>query len=483
VWNPLPSLSVIPLLLLKGVWPGLADHAYAGNLMSAFFMAGNVVLVHCILRDLRVRRAPRVALTVLFALQPMTVLYGANGMSEAIFLFFLLLSSRRLAKWVEARQTWDLVLSGIALGFAYLARNEAVMPAMVAAGLVCAVTAVRGQGELRPRVRAAAVNGFIFAAPAAFAFLVWAAISWVIVGHPLEQFSSQYGTASQLAVGGAGIASTRGGLAPARYELLQLGGLAPTLVLAALVASLRAVRRRDMRVLAPVSILGGVVLFAVVAFLGGKTAGWLRYNIAVVPLLFIVVGCALARTQDGDRRRRWLRSITSTVLALTLAGPSLLTSVVVMADTRVGHEEHELLGFVFNPSAPDSAYPYRLRHRTATRVAHYLDAKRLPAGSVVMDTFDPCVPVIALTAQNPRQFVITNDRDFKPVLADPVSFHAKYILVPPRGGLGDLDEVNRTYPTMFESGAGIADLEHEFPGGHGCPTFRLYRLRPAAASG
>jgi hypothetical protein len=110
-------------------------------------------------------------------------------------------------------------------------------------------------------------------------------------------------------------------------------------------------------------------------------------------------------------------------------------------------------------------------------VSGYIDAKRLPAGSVILDTATPCVPFIVLRSLRPRQFVITNDRDFTAILADPVTFGARYLLVPAKGGYGDLDALNRAYPNLFADGAGFTSLEHEFDGA-GCPQFRLYRVAP-----
>jgi len=94
---------------------------------------------------------------------------------------------------------------------------------------------------------------------------------------------------------------------------------------------------------------------------------------------------------------------------------------------------------------------------------------------VILDTATPCVPFIVLRSLRPRQFVITNDRDFAAVLADPATFGARYLLVPAKGGYGDLDALNRAYPSLFADGAGFASLEHEFDG-PGCPVFRLYRV-------
>jgi hypothetical protein len=482
VWNPLPSLSVMPLLLLKGLWPDLAARAVAANIASAAFMAGSVLVLRSILLDLRVRRGARVLLTVLFALQPMIVLYGANGMSEAIFIFFLLLTCRRLARWLADNHTWDLVLAGTALAFAYLSRVEAIAPAVISAAVVTTVAAARFSGERKPRLRWAALHGFLFAAPAAFAFAVWTLTSWIITGHPLEQISSQYGTGSQLTAGGDVFELGRGGIAAPTYIGLQLAGLAPLLPLAVAGAAWTAVRRRDLRALAPAAVLGGVLLFEVVTFLDGQTVGNLRYVITAIPLLFILIGCALSRPATATAGWRTLRGGIAVLVVGCLALPSAATSAFAMADPRTGREEHPHLGFVFKPDSKDPAYNIRYTSDAAESMARYMDSLHVGTGDIVLDTFDAgtvCTPLTVLASRHPRQFVITNDRDFKPVVADPVTFGAKYLFVPQPVARGVLNELNRSYPTLYKSGAGIADLDKEFHN-PGCPDFRLYKLRPRA---
>jgi hypothetical protein len=164
--------------------------------------------------------------------------------------------------------------------------------------------------------------------------------------------------------------------------------------------------------------------------------------------------------------------------ALVLVGTAVPTSAMAMANPRVGQEEAVDLNFLFRSarSGPDDVTGAQ-RYRSVETVTDYLDGKRLPAGSVILDTATPCVPFIVLRSLRPRQFVITNDRDFAAILADPSTFGARYLLVPARGGYGDLDALNRAYPSLFADGAGFASLEHEFDG-PGCPAFRLYRVAP-----
>jgi hypothetical protein len=116
---------------------------------------------------------------------------------------------------------------------------------------------------------------------------------------------------------------------------------------------------------------------------------------------------------------------------------------------------------------------------TGTSVSRYLDDRHLPTGSVLIDSFTGFA--IVLESDNPRQFLITNDRDFRLALTDPAGSDVQYLLVPSPGdpaALTSLDALNRTYPALFKSGAGIATLVREFDGGAGAPSWRLYRLNP-----
>lgn len=480
VWNPLPSLSVMPVLALKVLWPALARRAFAGNLVSAVFMAGAVVEIVAILRDLRAGWWLVVVLTAGFALHPMIVLYGANGMSEAIFLFTLLVCARHLARWLGSGELRPLVIAAIALAFAYLARNEAAAAAGAATLLVASVTVVRTTGDRRYRTMSAVVDATVFAAPFAVAFVGWALASWIIVGHPFEQFSSVYGTASQLRV-----INASGGAGPSGvgHVVRQLVALVPLLPVIAAMAALRTVRGRDPRGLGHVAIFGAVVVFAVVAALAGQTLGSFRYSIALVPLAVVLTGFALT-PRAGQRRARHgrhagrLRLSLGLAAALVLVGTAIPTTAMAMANPRVGQEEAVDLNFLFRSarSGPDDVTGAQ-RYRSVETVTDYLDGKGLPAGSVILDTATPCVPFIVLRSLRPRQFVVTNDRDFAAILADPSTFGARYLLVPARGGYGDLDALNRAYPSLFADGAGFASLEHEFDG-PGCPVFRLYRVAP-----
>src|ERR1700730_17739804 len=159
---PLPSLLTLPLLPFKAIFPALTQAGFAANIVSAVFMAGAVVQVYGILSDAHVERWLRLGLTALFALQPMLVYTGANGSSEAILLFFLLVAVRAPGRGFAQRDLMSLVLAGFALAGAYLTGPEA-LPAAAGAVLLVGITSFR-----RARVdrgRTAACGAVILSRP------------------------------------------------------------------------------------------------------------------------------------------------------------------------------------------------------------------------------------------------------------------------------------------------------------------------------
>jgi hypothetical protein len=146
-----------------------------------------------------------------------------------------------------------------------------------------------------------------------------------------------------------------------------------------------------------------------------------------------------------------------------------------MNDRKLGADERLFLGWVITGRTENA--DQRAKKALVPSVRHItdrIDALHLPDGAIVVDTFSPCISMILMTSARPHQFVITSDRDYERILADPPTFDAHYLLVPPPKAYGTLDAVNQEYPRLYETGAGFARKVREF---HepGCPPFRLFR--------
>lgn len=491
VWTPLPSALTLPLLPFQVILPGLVRDGYAAVVISAAAMAAAVLHVHGFLADLRVRVSLRIVITVLFALHPMILLYGANGMSEALFVVFLVVVVRYVARWIHEPTTSPLVVAATALALAYLTRYEAVIAAVAAGGVVALVSYLRSTGGRSERRLAVLADLLILLVPVGAAFLAWALTSWIITGEPFQIFTSVYGNSAYVerAASENALATGQGTPAAVSYVMGQILGLEPLLVPIGIAAAIVATRRRDWRILAVGGVLGAVLAFQIYAFLTGRTYGWVRFYISVVPLATMLVGLCLAG--DGDPRptapvaarplrwvrivadSRWPRVASGGILAGMLAA-AFLPTFNTLGDNRLGRgETAEQVNALFDRNGPEYYEQYSAEAAVgAAEIGAALDAMQLEPGSVLADSATAFG--IIMQVDDPKAFVITSDRDFEAVLADPMAFDVAYLLVPP--DFQGHDALNRTYPGLYASGSSFAELLRTFDAPGRSPDWRLYRV-------
>jgi hypothetical protein len=108
-------------------------------------------------------------------------------------------------------------------------------------------------------------------------------------------------------------------------------------------------------------------------------------------------------------------------------------------------------------------------------IGHYFEGMHLPDGDVVVDNFPECVPPLLTTVSQPKLFVIPNDRDFQRILADPITFHARYILEADPASFPNT-AINIQYPSLWSTGAQFTKVVHKFPSRDACPAFRLFEV-------
>ena len=170
VFTPLSTLLELPLVALTPWIPAMSDRALAGVIVSALFMAGAVLQVWRTGADRGLRTSLQVVLTVIFAVNPMVVLYGANGMSEAPFLFAVAWATRRLMRFSRTDDVHDLTAAGIAVALSFLARYDGLVSAAVAGVFVGTVTYLRTRGDRR--LARAVTDVVVFTFPVGVAVLV-----------------------------------------------------------------------------------------------------------------------------------------------------------------------------------------------------------------------------------------------------------------------------------------------------------------------
>jgi hypothetical protein len=496
IFTPLTAMVEIPGVLLSPFFPAMTDRAFAGSVMSAVFMAGAVVQILSIGLDRGVARGICVTVAALFALNPMIVFYGSNGMSEAPFLFFLIWAVRRLITWVADDDVHHLVTAGfIAMGLAYLTRYDAVA-AVAAAGVTVGVITYR-RATTGSRTRRALLDLLMVSGPGLASFLGWAVTSWLITGEAFAQFSSQYGNSAIIAQsGGSGSSGPRSALMFAVACVLLL---APTLIpLAAWAGFLRLTTRPRGVLAVPLAVFGAVLAFQTYSYVSGSTFPFLRFYIVAIPMAACL---AMLAVDDGvpiPAKRRGKFAPPSTKPA-TRVGRAWAVAVVVLfavsvpsagwAMTQQHYAPQEYaLASVIAPNPDGVSTRTRTEQRIAAtfsterHIAQYLDHLGLPEGSVITDTVYGFAVVVA--SVKPRTFVVPSDPDFVQRLNDPGSFGVRYLLAVPPTGRGVSDALNIRYPTLYETGAGISTLALEVPNnGDGQPNWRIYRVYDPPNSG
>jgi hypothetical protein len=484
VWDPLTSVSDMVVLLGNHVWPALSHNNMAGSLVSSLAMAGAAYQMCAALGEWGVSRTPRLVLTAFFALNPMVLYYGGNGMSEGLFLFTLLASTRYLLRWMRNGDLRSLAYAAVALGFCYLTRNEAALAALLGGVAVGVVSYRRVDGRRSSRIRTAMSDLLIFGVPAFTAAVGWAVVSYVITGQYFAQIQSIYGSAAQ-----EKLLSHKTLYGRILYEVHAIGAFAPLLSILVIASLAVAFRRRDPRVLAPLTVLGGALGFDMVSYMGNGIQPYLRYWIVALPLGILLLGCLVAAVQTPASTqigvpirneslrpdRHALGVLAALCLVLVVMIPTTVSTGSGMFNPGIGVEESLQIGFIFkaHPNASDLQFPGA--YPDALALGNYLTSRHLPNGDVVVDNSVGCVPMLIVTSSQPKLFVIPNDRDFQRILADPISFHTHYIMEP-NPGQAPVNAPNLLYPNMWNTGSGFTKMVHQFPARGPCPEFRLFHV-------
>jgi hypothetical protein len=471
VWTPLTSLADMVFLLGNHIWPALSHNDVAGSLTSSVAMAGAAYQVYAAFREWGVNLVIRLCLTAGFALDPMILYYGGNGMSEGLYIFTLTAATRYLIRWIHVDDIRSLAYAGTALGFSYLTRNEAA--GAIAAGTVAVALVSYWQHKEPRKIRRATAlaDATIFAIPGAIAAVGWAICSFIITGSFFGQLSSLYG-------------NTDGRVF---YEVHAIFSLWPAIPVVFAGALLVALLRRDPRILAPLGVLGGALGFDMAIYLKNDIQPYYRYFLITVPVEVFMLGiivAAIVSSRPGPRQAknsrprllgRVLRNGAAILLILGTMSLATVTTAAAMFNPQIGPEETQQLGFIFDKHLNSVDIAWKARYPTIIRLGSYFAHLNLPDGDIVVDNSTSCVPEMIVTIRQPKLFVIPNNRDFQRTLADPIAFHAHYILEP-NPAINPITAPNIEFPTLWATGDHFAKSVHQFPSHGTCPEFRLFKV-------
>ncbi len=446
IWGPFPTLFQVPLVALRSVWPELAARSVAAVIVSA---AATGIMVAQLLawgREVGSPRWSRHVVVLLTLASPLVLLYGANGMSEATWMCALVIAARHLARWARTDRLGSLVTAGVAIGVGYLTRYETAAAALGALVFVVVVSARRrpgddgwergtvgGQlGRTARRFREVALDAAILSFPIGAAVLGWSAASYLIVGEPLAQLSSEYGNSALVRAAAGVIESIIGDTSvPGRVGFFvgQLVVAAPLLVPLGLVTAWVG-GRRAVNGVAAACVLGTPIVLQLVLAGSGGTFPWFRYVVGAV-VLSGVLALVLTGSTPG-RTAVWLRP-----LAVCCLIPGVVWSWGVVLRGDVGARDDQLVVEAVRTVLDGGEVPEAdsVIARGQVVAAELLTDSDVVAGSVLTDASSTYAVVAA--ADRPEVFIIPSDRDFEAVVADPATFGVRFVLLRLPSSAGD----------------------------------------------
>ena len=463
VWNPLPSVVQIPLVLLLDP---LGLLYLSAPVHTALFAVATLVVLDRLLRLLEVGNARRRLLLLAYGLHPLVIFYAANGMSESPLLFFMIAATYQFLRWTRGGGTLALILFALFSASTFLVRYEGLGFAF--GGVVALTFAFFVGKDLEPdRLEAILLTYLV---PVSYVAALWVFFNAVFVGDPLYFYRSSYGNLAQTAGFRTGLQTylslVIGNVASSlSYSGLRWIVVMPAIAPIALLALYRGVFRREHVTFGVLAMAATLPAFHAYLVFSGTSFGWLRFFLYSVPFAVVLLPLVL-RALVGYRR-------THTVgwtLALLLVFGGWPAGLYAMAQPDLGREEWEITRHLIQPEAVQ--VPPSFRFTTEKQIAQYVDA--LPGKPVVL--MDSAYAFgVNVFGRDHERYAITSDRDFREILAKPDSGEITHILVPnPRS----VEAVGQALPGIWQNGSEYATLEMDFGGLNG---WRLYKVTPAAS--
>ena len=448
IWGPFPTMFQLPFIALRGFWLPFTSAGMAAIVVSALFMAGTLSQLLAWGLETGTKQWFRIAAVLLVAAHPLIWTHGGNGMSEACWLFFLVVATRHLARWIETDDTRSLVVVSSAIAAGYLTRYEtaavfaAVLPVV---GLVTwnrsASLGVTPRSVLNRRWDTV-VDLTILAFPVVVTMTAWAVASWAIIGEPFPQFSSAYGNSALVARSAESNIALIGDAASAGrawFFIRQMLVASPVLLVLALVA-LWGSRRACLRATVALAVLGSPLALQLLFAARGSTFPWLRYTVIAVVL---AAALAMIIASEPPKRSFWV-----TGFALVALVPGIFwTFQVAQSEQYASFDQTEAIDALSRGVQGESVAVQKSMAIMGQRVASDIDARSdIKPGSVLMDQAG--IGVLP-AAPRPDVYVVPSDRDFGPAVSAPEDFGIRYLLLLESSGA---DQLVSQFPDLWDGG-------------------------------
>ncbi|PPQ46669.1 hypothetical protein C5G87_24050 [Paenibacillus peoriae] len=463
IWNPLPSLLEMVILLLYPIFPALATYGLAAVILSATFAALTAMLLYRAGVRTGLSSGMSIMLALLYALNPFILLFGANGLSDSLYIYFIMMTVIEFALWLKDRMTASLIVSGLALAMAFWTRYEAVpLGVAMAGGVVLAIMFLhRNMGRrelaLREKLHKVEATWLLLLLPVVFSGLLWIFFNYLIMGNAFYFLNSEYSNTAQ----SAELLNDDKFVEIFSNPLVALKFIASkTLWYSVPLFAILFIRLLSGRLFRWGTLIILLLFLSVpglqfLLMMKQSSYGWFRYFMYVFPITVAWLPYELSQLQG-----RWRRAAFGLVSVSLLLTAGLLSYALTRPD--IAPDENSFLTRTGNVNY--------VRQESDRKIAVWLD-EHLPKSTIMTDSASAYTMIVY--SEYPKRFLITSDYSFNKALSYPQDSHVDYILVPKIMSGMPLSKINMVYPNLYEKGAPWVQLEREFNG-----EWRLYKVLP-----
>ncbi len=410
VWPPVQTLIYLPFVLIKPVATSLA----AMPASSAAFMAGTMVVINYGLRASGMHLLLRWPLLLLFGLNPMIVYYGANGMAEAVYLFFLTFGVYFLIRWRQTHHNHLLAFVGFGVALAALSRYEIVPYGAVIAGGIALV--ILTTWERSERARSLESGLVLYLAPVVYFGMAWLFFNWLILGDPLYflTFGATTADVSTSQQDVASVAAQQLGPAGLGIYLVKLNlALFPLAVVSVPALLITGVVRRASLSYVLAALIATNAAVTALLFLSNESLNLLqlRYNMRAMPLAMLGAAWLFYAWRPKDRLRSRVPQAVVWISTLILLIAGLPLVYKTMSTYTYQYEENVFLRAVTTGEDQEGnrgigGYPIGISDEK--EMARYINGN-VPPGDVILTDDAQSLGVMVLTGQ-PDRFLDRIDR-------------------------------------------------------------------------
>ncbi len=484
VWNPLPSLLELPLMPLVQIYKPLATSALAGVIVTSLAAAGTAVLIYKNCVHFNVPPWATYLMVALYAFNPFIFIYGFNGMSEGIFIFFIVLTVTELVQWMNDEKWMHLVWIGIAMALAFLTRYEAIP--FAAAVFLALMFHIVKKRRLQPQSEVIKQNddsnykdkddnsensgeitngskgrsfwsyfegtAIVVFMPLVTSVVLWILLNWSIMGDPLYFLTSQYSNIVQSSENlGESMQALVGDVGGVFAFVMKKVFVFLPLLIVILVLGYIGKRLFRWETLMLLVLVASIPAFQYIMIIMGNSFGWLRFFVYPLP---IAMAWLPSEFGGGKIQRPAFGEIAAVACCLALFISNLLTGIY-LNDSNMASEEYTTY------TQGDQSIALQ------KEIADYIN-QNCDDSVILMDSFETWYVILNLDATD--HVITTCSYNFNTALENPFEYDVRYILAVTPEGLGASDAINMKYPDLYENGASWCTLVKDFG------DYRLYEV-------